>query len=56
MEIKKIKDTYAMDMEGQKCPGLNEECCYDCAHWKNNTASRPNGCNIKLDAEIPDAW
>lgn len=34
MEIKKINDTYAMDIEGQKCPGLNEECCYDCAHWK----------------------
>lgn len=56
MEIKKIKDTYAMDMEGQKCPGLNEECCYDCAHWQNNTASNPSGCTVKLDAEITTGW
>lgn len=56
MEIRKIKDSYAMDMEGQSCPGINEECCYDCAHWTNNTASNPNKCTVKLNAEITDLW
>lgn len=56
MEIKKIQDTYAMDISGQSCPGTNEDCCYDCAHWKNNTGSNPNRCTVKLDKENTDLW
>lgn len=53
MKIKKIQDSYKMDVQGQQ---LNEECLYDCAHWKNNTASSPTGCEITLDKEITHLW
>lgn len=52
MKIKKIEDTYAMDMEGQRCIGHDTDCCYDCAHWKNNTGANPSKCTCETDKEI----
>ena len=29
MKIKKIENSYAMDLEGQICIGKDEDCCHD---------------------------